>query len=326
MYKNPQKQVLEGFNFMDDAKDSFNDAKSKLKKKKKGVPDDKNSFFSKIQKGSSKVGSSFLGPTHNYAKEILSPQEMGMRPQGSMDALANNIGGIIAYTDVLVSGDSKAQHNSEFKSSCDPRTGRNCAPLGNSFYLQTAGKCTGPKGNLHKRHMYVNNKPTGSIPFISGMTGKNVPGLRGLIPGAIENLGHINPLAMFSGFMQGTNPKCRVLKLKATDGQSNKYVADADIADLDPCYWDSKGRPRGNGSRDRGGLNPVSKTRKTAGCPTKSGFMNMNKKIASYDSSKPKYEYELKTEDPIAKTYNLMFGSLLIYLMYKMMVKSGDLS
>ena len=28
-----------------------------------------------------------------------------------MDALAANVSGIIAYTDVLVSGDSKAQHN-----------------------------------------------------------------------------------------------------------------------------------------------------------------------------------------------------------------------
>ena len=37
---------------------------------------------------------------------------MRMRPLGSMDALAANVSGIIAYTDVLVSGDSKAQHNS----------------------------------------------------------------------------------------------------------------------------------------------------------------------------------------------------------------------
>ena len=50
-------------------------------------------------------------------------------------------------------------------------------------------------------------------------------GLRGLIPGAIENLGHINPLAMFSGFMQGTNPPCRPLKLEGEGGNGKQYVA-----------------------------------------------------------------------------------------------------
>ena len=47
-----------------------------------------------------------------------------MRPEGSMDALAANVSGIIAYTDVLVSGDSKAQHNSEFSRPCDPQSGK----------------------------------------------------------------------------------------------------------------------------------------------------------------------------------------------------------
>jgi len=323
MYKNAH---IEGFDFMEKGKDSV--SKMKGTKMKKFMPEKSNGFFSKVAKGGSNVGSSFLGPTHNYAKEILAPQEMGMAPTGDMDSLAANVSGIIAYTDVLVSGDSKAQHNSEFSSSCDPESGDSCAPLGNSFYLQTAGKCKDSNGNLRKRHMFINNKPTGAIPFISDMTGKNVPGLRGLIPGAIENLGHINPLAMFSGFLQGTNPKCSLLGLKASNGDHNKYVADADIADLDPCYWDSDGRPRKSGSRDNSGYNkwaPADKQRKTAGCSTKIGFMNMNKQMLN-SKKQPLYQYELTTKDPIARVYNVVFGGLLIYLMYKGMVKSGDLS
>ena len=159
-----------------------------------------------------------------------------MSDKGNMSTLANNVAGIISYTDVLVSGKSRAQHNSEFSSSCDPGSGRNCAPLGNAFYLKTGGKCKDRNGRLRTRYMYINNKPTGAIPFISNMTGKNLPGLRGLIPGAIENLGHINPLSMFSGFMQGSNPKCRILKLKGEGGNGRQYVADADIADLAASY------------------------------------------------------------------------------------------
>ena len=81
MYKNAR---IEGFDFMDNAKDSMNEMKGKIKKKVN--PEKDNGFFSKVAEGGSNVGASFLGPTHNYAKEILAPQEMGMRPQGSMDA------------------------------------------------------------------------------------------------------------------------------------------------------------------------------------------------------------------------------------------------
>tara|TARA_R110002074_G_scaffold3523_8_gene18609 strand:- start:482 stop:1459 length:978 start_codon:yes stop_codon:yes gene_type:complete len=325
MYKNAR---MEGFDFMKKGKDSMKKMKGKMGDKFKDVkPEIPNGFFSKVAKGGSNVGSSFLGPTHNYAKEIISPQEMGMSPTGSMDSMAKNVSGIIAYTDVLVSGDSKAQHNSEFKEACDPGSGKNCSPLGNSFYLETAGKCKDEKGQLRKRYMYINNKPTGSIPFISDITGKNTPGLRGLIPGAIENLGQINPVSMFSAFLQGANPKCSKLGLKATDGQNGKYVANADIADLDPCYWDSKGNPRKSGSKDNSGWNkwaPEGKNKKTAGCSTKAGFINMNKQMLN-SKKQPLYQYELTTKEPIARVYNLVFGGLLIYLMYKGMVKSGQL-
>ena len=41
--------------------------------------------------------------------------------------------------------------------------------------------------------------------------------------------------------MQGTNPKCRKLNLKDDKGRSGYYVADADIADLDPhSIWRKK--------------------------------------------------------------------------------------
>lgn len=327
MYKNAH---IEGFDFMEKGKNSMKKMKGGIGDKFKDFkPEIPNGFFSDAAKGgASNVGSSFLGPTHNYAKEIRSPQELDMAPDGTMDAMAKNVSGIIAYTDVLVSGDSKAQHNSEFNKPCDPGSGDNCSPLGNSFYLETPGQCKDSQGKLHKRYMYINNKPTGSIPFISDMTGKNTPGLRGLIPGAIENLGHINPVGMFSAFLQGTNPKCSKLELKVTNGQAGKYVADADIATLDPCLWDSEGNPRKPGSTDNSGKNnwaPEGKQVKTAGCSTKAGFMTMNKQMLN-SKKQPLYQYELTTKDPIARVYNAVFGGLLIYLMYKGMVKSGQLS
>ena len=209
------------------------------------------SFFKDMAAGGEKLQAQFLGPTYNYAKQIKSPTELKMSSKGTLPQLATDIAGIINYTEVLVAGKSRAQRNPN-------------VPLGNSFYLETGGQCTAPSGNLTTRYVYVNNVPTGSMPFISAASGGNLPEFRGLVPGTIENLGHLNPLALFGGFMQGTNPKCRQLSLKASDGASHKYVADSDIANLDSCLF-------ANGKTS--GKNPVSGDSKT-GCAV--GFQNMN--------------------------------------------------
>ena len=254
------------------------------------------SFFKDMAEGGEKLQAKFLGPTYNYAKQIKSPTELGMSGKGTMPTLARDIAGIINYTEVLVAGKSRAQRNQN-------------VPLGNSFYIETGGQCKKSDGNLTKRFLYVNNVPTGSIPFISSASGGNLPEFRGLVPGTIENLGHLNPLALFGGFMQGTNPKCRKLGLKASNGASNKYVADADIANLDSCLF-ANGRTSGK--------NPVSGDSKT-GCAV--GFQNMNDIMAGL---KDKFGEDVigLEKNPLANLYNLGFSVFLIYLMYHLIQKS----
>ncbi len=248
-------------------------------------------FFKDIAGGVEKVQAGFLGPTYNYAKQIKAPAELNMSGDGNMEALANDVAGLINYTEVLVSGKSRAQRTS--------------GPLGNKFYLKTGGQCKSSDGQLHDRWLFVNNVPTGTIPFISTLTGSAMGEMRGLVPGTIENLGELNPLALFGGFMQGTNPKCRKLGLKADDGKRNLYVADADIANLSPCLF--------------GGKNPVSGKRMN-GCA--SGFQNMNDIISglkkTFDGD------ETLEHNPLAKVYNVGFSVLLVYLMYHLVMKSGD--
>ena len=117
----------------------------------------------------------------------------------------------------------------------------------------------------------------------------------------IVNVGEINPLAIFKGFMQGTDPKCRKLGLKDDKGRSGYYVADADIADLDPCLF--------------GGRNPVS-GRSYNGCA--SGFQNMNDIVNKIKEEIPKLQ-----KNPLANVYNLGFGAFVIYLMYHLIRKHG---
>jgi len=262
------------------------------------------SFFKDIAGGLSNAEKSMLGPTYNYAKQIKGPSELDppLSGKGTMDALAGDVAGIINYTQVLVSGDSKAQRNGGNR------------PLGNRFYLKTGGQCTDSGGQLHDRYIFTNNVPTGSIPFISSASGANLPAFRGLVPGTIENLGHINPLALFGAFMQGTNPKCRKLDLKAdyaVDGKtSGLYVADADIANLDGCLW---------AGSSTSGVNPVTKKTKT-GC--KAGFQNMNDIMAGIKDS---FGTELILKNnPVANVYNLGFSMFIIYLLYQFTIKKGD--
>ena len=46
----------------------------------------------------------FLGPSYNYATQIKSPLEGGMSSEGSLLQLADDVGGLIGYIEVLVSG------------------------------------------------------------------------------------------------------------------------------------------------------------------------------------------------------------------------------
>ena len=234
---------------------------------------------------------SLLGPSYDYWKSIKQPDEMGMSPGFSLDALATNVDGLLSYVEVLISGTGNASV-----------TGK---PLGNKFFLKTTGKCskttvekwkkeqdedaawekayedvenklgakeitedqaTKLKNALNEqkakrdeernqekekvdRWIYVNNIPDGSIPFISsGADGRGFNSLRGLIPGALGNLGALNPVQLFNGFTAGTYPDCAQVTLQTVDNNNAKssetrYVAMIDMAQLNPCSFPSGYNP-----------------------------------------------------------------------------------
>ena len=54
--------------------------------------------------GGLKALEKLLGPTYDYAGHIKSPTEMGMSADGNFGALADDVGGILGYVDLLVGG------------------------------------------------------------------------------------------------------------------------------------------------------------------------------------------------------------------------------
>ncbi len=94
-----------------------------------------------------------------------------------------------------------------------------------------------------ERWIYVNNIPDGSIPFISsGADGRGFKSLRGLIPGALGNLGALSPVQLFNGFTAGTYPDCAQVTLQTVNnnnakGSETRYIAMIDMAQLNPCSF-----------------------------------------------------------------------------------------
>ncbi len=264
-------------------------------------------FFSKVAGGTENLQKDFLGETYPYHKNINTPASMGMSGKGDMPTLARNIAGIVNYTKLLVEGTGRAS-----------KTGR---PLGNKFFLKTGGSCE-PKGyvksngkivekggdNSTTRYLYINNQPDGSIPFISSGAGANFGSFRGLIPGIIGNIGHINPVELMGAFGQKGTPPCYKVTMPTIDaknrrGKDSQYVAKSDLANMNGCNFP-------------GGYNPITKKR-TSGC--KQGFDIMQNYL---EKGKENSKILKSNKDPIVNIYNTGFGLLLIYLLMKIMKKA----
>jgi hypothetical protein len=192
-------------------------------------------IFEDVLTDADEVQQRLLGPNYNYSNQIKTTTELGMSSKGTFGALEKDISGLLGYVQLLVTGNGKAS-----------KTGR---PLGNKFFLKTGGKCKDIKtGELVERHIYVNNVPDGSIPFITSGMGVNFTEFRGLVPGLMSNVAKINPLQILQSFMMGSNPECQEITLETIDVNNNKstetqYVATLDVQSMNACSFPNKTNP-----------------------------------------------------------------------------------
>ena len=114
---------------------------------------------------------------------INSPSEMGMSGQTSgwgLSTIGKNMGGLMSYIQLLVTGSSKASKAAAFNSEFNGLTTNQ--PLGNSYFFNTGFECTDSTGTLRPAVGFINNVPLGNIPFISNVLGAgNVQDMRGLM-------------------------------------------------------------------------------------------------------------------------------------------------
>lgn len=245
-------------------------------------------IFEEVLTNASGVEERFLGPNYPYYKNIKTPSEIGMSNQGSLQALGNDINGLIQYVEVLVSGNSGAS-----------RTG---GPLGNKFFLPTGQKCKDTAtGQEVDRYIYVNNVPQGNIPIISQGLGVNFSSFKGLIPGTMSNLNVLNPFAIMQSFLSGSVPDCQKITMETINNDNYRssethYVTTVDIKNMDPCSFPNR-------------INPLT----NAGC--RETFEN------NYDINNDNYNLQLPN-DPITQFYFAGLGGIAIYIIYRMMEKN----
>jgi len=249
--------------------------------------------FTEVVEDSSGVERTFLGPSYPYYKNIRLPNEIGVNSRGTMAQLGNNIQGLISYVEVLVSGNSRASATR--------------GPLGNKFFLKTGAKCRDVETDeLVERSIYVNNVPSGNIPFISGGVGVNFTNFRGLIPGTLGNLNALNPFNILSSFMVGSQPDCQRIRMQTIDINNNvahpeQYVATVDIRNMDPCNFPN-------------GRNPITNRR------CRETFQGISE--TENQESDESGEVLKMPNDPLAQAYFVGLASVGVYIFYKIMIKS----
>ena len=238
-------------------------------------------FFEKVATDVDNVEENMLGPDYEYYKHIRSPGELGASSDGSMGAMAKDVGTIVNYVELLVAGGGAAS-----------KTGK---PLGAKFFLKTAGKCQDVKTKkIVDRSIYINNVPDGSIPFVSSMLGTDFSEIRGLVPGILEDTGSMNPMNLFSGFMQGTTPPCRKVSYPV-EGDDRKNAPNSGYLTLSEIksYENDKSRME--------------------------AFISGNQ-ILRGEKPRGKKTHSVKNTS-FANLYTSSFGLLLVYLLYKVMQK-----
>jgi len=153
-----------------------------------------------------------------------------------------------------------------------------------------------------QRWIYVNNIPDGTIPFIaSGSDGRTFDDLRGLIPGALGNLGALNPVQLFKGFTAGTYPDCAEVTLTTVNNDNvrssvRRHIALIEMVEMNPCWFP-------------GGYNPASGKR----CPkaNRDGFNDMGSLAGSSGVA-----YQMSHRSPLSYNMSASKSSPMTGLVY----------
>lgn len=162
------------------------------------------------------TGPGIVGPDYSFADAIPFPSDIGVRDGGDMDSVMGAARGIAYYSDIIGFGQPST--------SMDQNMG--LKPIGVQFWMKTGFQCS----NGADMWTYVNGIPTGNAlgkTMVKGLAAANLPQLKGLAPGILEDIeSALDPYPIMSSVFGTGLPSCKLVKQAVGDQNGKIYKLD----------------------------------------------------------------------------------------------------
>ena len=161
-------------------------------------------------------GPGVTGPDYSFADAIPFPSDIGVRDGGDMDSVIGAARGVAYYADMIGFGGPS--------SAMDQNMGMK--PVGVQFWMKTGFQCS----NGADMWTYVNGIPTGNAlgkTMARGLAAANLPALKGLAPGMLEDIeSALDPYPIMSSVFGTGSPSCKLVKESVGDQNGKIYKLD----------------------------------------------------------------------------------------------------
>lgn len=267
----------------------------------------------------------YLGPNYEYHTKIKSPDQLGMSPIGG---IVTNVEGILSYANVLITGKSVATDYGLDGPLGGPGGVIRTGPLGSKFFIKTGGKCINKQGQEVDRSSYINTVPDGNFPLLNLFDIK-LKSFKGLVPGVVGNMVHMNPLNLFNAFTNTsectyvTMPLVDENDVRSVDG---RFMLDSEIESIDPCWFpcDKAGNRENTFTNKRCETNCKLSTEYSGQSWGDTDLNNFNVETWSYN--KPEGFKNIKNnsdmpDDMLMQIYFFLLTCLMIYIIFKIYKK-----
>lgn len=269
-------------------------------------------------------------PNYDYGAFVADVSSLGMTKSvdgWGIDQIADNMSGLIDYIEnVLISGTGKGNLAVGLTNPLEPNQ-----PLGNAYFYPSGLTCM-HDGSAVQAYMYMNNVPQGNIPLISSLAGRDIRGLRGLLPGIFEDLNGFDPTEIVTALEINEKDPCVYPELPVTnineDGKSYDKTNGLPYTyfENNPDNENKYNRPMFKGYAElidpclfKNGTNTYSNRT----CRSRENFTNINplqsdSQLSSNNQIKPTFEM---SDDILIQIYFIAVAILFLFILLKMLHK-----
>ncbi len=163
-------------------------------------------------------GIGFFGPPYDPSDELVLPNQIDVRDEGSLDATVDAIRGVAFYADMIGFGAPSNKFTREM--SLKPY------PLGVNYFLKTAQKCS----NGELMYEYVEGIPKGDAlgrRMQAALQGMGYPPLKGLGPAMMEDVKDaLNPRPVVRALFGSAYPRCKQITARVGSSINRLYALD----------------------------------------------------------------------------------------------------